>query len=98
MKKQNSYHKKGKSENIKTIKRVKMFSIGKKFALFLIILILVAVLIFVAAAKFKGGGGAGACIQVITPAVSPSGECREFPTPCDVPLGWSKTGECPAKS
>ncbi|MFC4158500.1 hypothetical protein [Chitinimonas lacunae] len=37
-----------------------------------------------------------ACIQVITPAYNPlTGECREFPTPCDVPFGWIKTsGGC----
>ncbi|MBU4299725.1 MAG: hypothetical protein ABIF85_01605 [Nanoarchaeota archaeon] len=35
------------------------------------------------------------CAQVITPAVSPSGECREFSTPCDVPQGWEKTDKCP---
>jgi hypothetical protein len=29
------------------------------------------------------------CIQVITPAQNPrTGEERDFPTPCDVPLGW----------
>ncbi len=29
------------------------------------------------------------CIQVITAAKNPeTGECREFPTPCDVPEGW----------
>lgn len=29
------------------------------------------------------------CVQVITPARNPqTGECREFPTPCDVPQGW----------
>ena len=36
----------------------------------------------------------GACIQVITPAVSSSGECKEYPTPCDVPSGWKKVGSC----
>ncbi|MBI4177133.1 MAG: hypothetical protein HY516_02100 [Candidatus Aenigmarchaeota archaeon] len=34
------------------------------------------------------------CIQVITPAISPSGECKEFPTPCDVPRGWKKVSAC----
>jgi hypothetical protein len=29
------------------------------------------------------------CVQVIAYAIDPaSGECREFPTPCDVPEGW----------
>lgn len=35
------------------------------------------------------------CIQVITPARNTkTGECREFPTPCDVPKGWLKAGSC----
>ncbi|MER3570391.1 MAG: hypothetical protein C4348_02210, partial [Patescibacteria group bacterium] len=35
------------------------------------------------------------CIQVITPAKNPlTGECREFPTPCDVPPGWEKVESC----
>lgn len=35
------------------------------------------------------------CIQVITPAKNPkTGECRNFPTPCDVPIGWEKTAAC----
>ncbi|MBD3207917.1 MAG: hypothetical protein GF370_00475 [Candidatus Nealsonbacteria bacterium] len=36
-----------------------------------------------------------ACIQVITPAKNPNtGECRNFPTPCDVPEGWEKVEAC----
>ncbi len=35
-----------------------------------------------------------ACIQVITPAMK-DGICKEFPTPCDVPNGWSKVDKCP---
>ncbi len=34
------------------------------------------------------------CIQVITSAISPSGICREFPTPCDVPEGWKMASRC----
>lgn len=35
------------------------------------------------------------CIQIITPAKDPkTGECRKFPTPCDVPEGWEKVGSC----
>lgn len=35
------------------------------------------------------------CDQVITPAKNPrTGECRDFPTPCDVPEGWEKVGSC----
>ncbi|MBI2233278.1 MAG: hypothetical protein HYU56_05125 [Candidatus Aenigmarchaeota archaeon] len=39
----------------------------------------------------------GICIQVITPARSPEGECREFPTPCDVPEGWETMVICPTQ-
>jgi len=37
------------------------------------------------------------CIQVITLAYNPQNpsECKEFPTPCDVPPGWVKTNVCP---
>lgn len=36
------------------------------------------------------------CIQVITPAQNPkTGECRNFPTPCDVPAGWKIVAKCP---
>lgn len=35
------------------------------------------------------------CVQVITPAYNPqTGECREFPTPCDVPVGWTRVASC----
>lgn len=37
----------------------------------------------------------GPCIQVVTPAKNSAGECREFPTPCDVPAGWKKVDKCP---
>lgn len=36
-----------------------------------------------------------ACIQIITPAQNPqTGECKEFPTPCDVPLNWQNVNNC----
>lgn len=35
------------------------------------------------------------CIQVITPAISPRGVCKNFPTPCDVPSTWKKVSKCP---
>ena len=39
--------------------------------------------------------GETVCIQVITPAIdSRTGTCREFPTPCDVPVGWRKVESC----
>jgi len=35
------------------------------------------------------------CVQVITPAKNPvTGECKEFPSPCDVPSGWIKVNSC----
>ena len=37
----------------------------------------------------------GICIQVVTYARNPiTGECRSFPTPCDVPDGWEKVPAC----
>jgi hypothetical protein len=40
------------------------------------------------------------CIQVITPAYNPQNpsECKEFPTPCDVPSVWIKTEKCPVRT
>jgi hypothetical protein len=40
------------------------------------------------------------CVQVITPAYNRQNplECREFPTPCDVPSGWIKTEKCPVRT
>ncbi len=39
------------------------------------------------------------CIQVITPAKNPqTGECKEFPTPCDIPQGWKKSERCESKT
>ncbi len=35
------------------------------------------------------------CAQVITPAINPeTGECKEFPTPCDVPENWEIVRSC----
>ncbi|MDA2936296.1 DUF5667 domain-containing protein [Patescibacteria group bacterium AH-259-L05] len=35
------------------------------------------------------------CIQVITPAKNPkTGECKNFPTPCDVPEHWETVDRC----
>lgn len=34
------------------------------------------------------------CIQVVTPAVGPDGECVEYGTPCDVPEGWQVVESC----
>lgn len=46
-------------------------------------------------AKNNGNGNGGPCIQVITTAYNPeTGECRDFPTPCDVPRSWI-IGDCP---
>lgn len=35
------------------------------------------------------------CIQVITPAVSSDGVCKNFSTLCDVPETWKKVDRCP---
>lgn len=35
-----------------------------------------------------------ACIQVITPAISSNGVCKNFPTSCDVPEGWKRVERC----
>lgn len=36
------------------------------------------------------------CIQVITPAKDPTtGNCKIFPTPCDVPNNWINVDNCP---
>lgn len=35
------------------------------------------------------------CAQVVTSVVDPvSGQCRQFPTPCDVPSGWKMVMSC----
>ncbi|MFZ5933076.1 MAG: DUF5667 domain-containing protein [Patescibacteria group bacterium] len=39
-----------------------------------------------------------ACIQVVTPAKNPTTqECKNFPTPCDIPDGWIRVDSCEAK-
>jgi len=39
------------------------------------------------------------CLQDITLAVNVlTGECKELPTSCDVPIGWQKVDKCPAFS
>ncbi|MCL4354550.1 hypothetical protein M1349_03745 [Patescibacteria group bacterium] len=39
--------------------------------------------------------GSNTCVQVITYAQNPqTGECKAFPTPCDVPSGWEKVNSC----
>jgi len=42
----------------------------------------------------KNKAASSACAQVITPAISPEGECKNFSTPCDVPDDWKKTDKC----
>lgn len=57
--------------------------------------ITIAVLLaLVAALGFAPLVSATMCAQVITNAESPSGECRSFPTPCDVPAGWTTVSNC----
>jgi putative hemolysin len=38
------------------------------------------------------------CVQIITPAISPEGICKEFFTPCSVPSDWRKVDKCPLNS
>jgi len=47
--------------------------------------------------KIKTSPEAPVCIQVITPAISPEGICKNFPTPCDVPANWKKVEKCPGE-
>lgn len=40
---------------------------------------------------WERGNRGGICVQVITPATDlETGECMEFPTPCEVPYGWER--------
>ncbi len=42
-----------------------------------------------------GDSGTRICVQIIVHAKEPiSGICKEFPTPCDVPLNWEKVESC----
>lgn len=50
----------------------------------------------IAASSFTAQA-ADMCAQVITPATNSAGECKEFPTPCDVPSGWTAVASCSAK-
>ncbi len=54
--------------------------------------VVVSGLIFLGEDNFKSVfGGKTSCAQVMTPAFNPAtGELRDFPTPCDVPAGWTK--------
>lgn len=48
---------------------------------------------------FQSFNSGGVCIQVLTPARnSQTGECKDFPTPCDVPTGWEKVDGCSSPS
>ncbi len=64
----------------------------------ILILLAMALIIFVSgciANDYGAQPGGKACIQVIQPAKNPAtGECRDFPTPCDVPKGWVKAESC----
>lgn len=41
---------------------------------------------------------ASTCAQVITPAKNAkTGECKDFPTPCDIPAGWIQVEKCGEK-
>jgi hypothetical protein len=56
-----------------------------------IFLMVMAIAVSASAANFldQSKEGMQMCAQVITPARSPEGIVQEFPTPCDVPFGWT---------
>lgn len=56
------------------------------------------ILLFVLAAMslFAAQPRAEVCAQVITYAKSPTGECAQYPTPCDVPSGYTTVASCDA--
>ncbi len=57
--------------------------------------IILLLLLFLPVSTFA----ATACIQVIQPAKNlTTGECKNFPTPCDVPSGWKEVSECTASN
>ncbi|MCR4335708.1 MAG: hypothetical protein NUV57_04175 [archaeon] len=60
-----------------------------------IILILIVLLMTLAGCTQQTPEGQ-TCVQVITPAISPEGNCTEFPTPCDVPKGFTLVESCDA--
>lgn len=47
-----------------------------------------------AAASYMGRTKDRVCVQVVAPAISPEGICKDFPTPCDIPEGWKKVSQC----
>src|SRR3989338_7502036 len=49
-------------------------------------------------AQKKESEAGNACIQVISFAISPSGECKQFATPCDIPNGYTKVDKCDEKA
>lgn len=74
---------------------------NKILNLILVGLLLISLVPVVVAVNDKGRVGRGdmeegmVCIQVITPAMNPeTKECKEFSTPCDIPKGWKKVGNC----
>lgn len=55
----------------------------------------IVILFVVLLVPFSQTFAATACIQVIQPAKNiTTGECKNFPTPCDVPSGWNAVSEC----
>lgn len=47
--------------------------------------------------SISGTFAADVCVQMIQNATNATtGECKAFPTPCDVPTGWKAVDSCPA--
>ncbi|MFB6180273.1 MAG: PGF-pre-PGF domain-containing protein [Candidatus Nanohalobium sp.] len=44
--------------------------------------------------KYAVGAEEKACVQQVTHAKSPEGECKTFSTPCEVPEKWTKVKSC----
>ena len=57
-------------------------------------MILLLILLIISLSGCTNQNPISACTQVITPAISPNGECTEFPTPCDVPKGFTLVDSC----
>ncbi len=82
-------------------------SIDRNFILFIGVILIAGMLIYAYFTFFSSNNenieiaengdnivDVSTCVYVITPAISPTGICIEFPTSCDVPEGWNKTEKC----
>lgn len=59
-----------------------------------LILLIMAILLTIYFKNLENKATNSYCIQVIAPAISPEGKCKNFSTPCDIPDGWEKTDIC----